>query len=144
MLSTMEKVRILRQMDLFAEVPVDELAGIAYVAHEIAFAPGVQFITQGDPGDAVYIIVAGAVEIVVPGLGTVARRVAPTIIGEMALFTHKARSAHCRAVGDLTALRIAQADFRILLTAKPGLAYGIIRVLATRLDELTAAPAAPL
>ena len=140
MLSTMEKVRVLRAMDLFAEVPVEELAGIAYLAHEIAFAPGVRFITQGDPGDAVYIVVSGAVEIVVAGLGPVARRVAPTILGEMALFTRNPRTAHCVTSSAITALRIAQDDFRLLLAAKPGLAYGIIRVLATRLEELTAGP----
>jgi CRP-like cAMP-binding protein len=145
MLSTMAKVRILRQMDLFGEVAAEELAQGAYVAHEMAFAPGTRFIALGDPGDAVYIIVDGEVEIVVPRSGTVARRAAPTILGEMALFTGKPRAADCIAATPLTVLRISQEDFRTLLTAKPGLAYGIIRVLAARLDERnTAAPPAPV
>ena len=135
MLATLEKVRVLRQMELFAAVPVDELVAIAYLAHEQAFAPGVRFITQGDPGDAVYIVVSGEVAIVVAGRGAVARRVAPTILGEMALFTRHPRAADCVARTALTTLRITYDDFRTLLTAQPGLAYGLLHVLATRLEE---------
>ncbi len=61
----------------------------------------------------------------------------------MALFTRRPRAAHWVTRTALTALRNAQDDFRLLLAAKPGLADSSIRVLATRLEELTAAPVAP-
>ncbi len=52
MLSTPEKLTILRLVSLFAETPDDILAEVADLLQEIAFPAGETIFEQGDPGDA--------------------------------------------------------------------------------------------
>jgi CRP-like cAMP-binding protein len=53
----------------------------------------------------------------------------------MAIITRQPRTADCRALTDLTLLKIDADDFWELLAEKPPLALGVIRTLGQRLDE---------
>ncbi len=137
-LSTIEKVLFLKGVELFTAIHGEDLVPLARVTHEAHFKAGEVFIRQGDLGTCLYIIVDGEVDIVIRGVGQVARRAARGVIGEMAVISQQARSADCIAVGDVTALRIDHADFWELLDEQPQLARGVIHVLAQRLDEAVA------
>jgi CRP-like cAMP-binding protein len=134
-LSTIERVLFLRGVELFAQVPSEELVPVARVAQEVTFDAGERFITQGEVGDCLYVIVDGEASIVIEGVGQVAYRKPKSIIGEMAIISRNPRSAHCVAATDITALRIDYEDFWELLDEQPKLARGVIKVLAQRLDE---------
>ncbi|HMA36376.1 MAG TPA: HEAT repeat domain-containing protein [Chloroflexia bacterium] len=134
-LSTIERVLFLRGVDLFSEVHSEDLVHVAQIAQEVNFAAGETFIKQGDIGDCLYIILDGEVQIRIAGLGAIAERHPKSIIGEMAIVSRTPRTADCIAATDTTALKIDHADFWELLGEKPQLAYGVIRVLAHRLDE---------
>lgn len=137
-LSTIEKVLFLRGVELFGELESEDLALVARIATEVAIGAGERFITQGDVGDCLYILVEGETSIVVEGAGELTRRGPGGIIGEMAIISHQPRSAHCIAVTDITALRVDQDDFWRLMDEQPQLARATISVLAKRLNDTTA------
>jgi hypothetical protein len=134
-LSTIERVLFLRGIDLFSELPGEEVAVIAQVCEEEYIPAGERFITQGDPGDRLYVIVDGEVIVEIEGVGEVARRHSRHIIGEMAIISDNPRSAHCTAVTDVTALSIQHDDFWDLMGERPKLSLGVIKVLSSLLDE---------
>lgn len=133
--STIERVLLLKGVDLFSRIPSEDLAAVAAVASEVHLDAGETFIRQGDAGDCLYLLVEGEVGIVLPGVGRVAVRKAGTSVGEMAILTGQPRSADCVALTEVTALRIDREDFADLLVDQPPVALGIIDVLARRLGE---------
>jgi CRP-like cAMP-binding protein len=137
-LSTIEKVLFLRAAELFSDVETEELVPIAHIAEEITISAGERFITQGDIGDCLYIIVDGEASILLAGAGELARRGPKSVIGEMAVISRNPRSAHCIALTDITALKVTHDDFWELMDQYPRLARGTIQVLARRLDEAVA------
>jgi CRP-like cAMP-binding protein len=134
-LSTIERVLLLRGVELFSEIPGEDLVPVAQVCQEVHFDNGTQFITQGEIGDCLYIIVEGEVNIEIEGVGVVLHRVSKNIIGEMAIISRNPRSAHCIATNDITALKIDYDSFWNLMEEKPVLALGVMKVLSQRLDE---------
>ncbi len=134
-LSTIERVLFLRGVELFSQIPGEDLVHVAQVCEEVYFNVGSQFITQGDIGDCLYILVDGAVDVSIEGVGVILHRVTKNIIGEMAIISRNPRSAHCVAKTDITALKIGYDAFWNLMEEKPVLALGVMRVLSQRLDE---------
>ena len=134
-LSTIERVLFLRGVELFGQIPGEDLVYVAQVCEEVHFDAGTQFITQGDMGDCLYILVDGEVDISIEGIGVILHRVSKNIIGEMAIISRNPRSAHCVATTDITALKIGYDAFWNLMEEKPVLTLGVMRVLSARLDE---------
>ena len=54
-------VTTLRTVALFAELPREVLARLVSEFDELELPPGRTVFTQGDPGDALYVVVSGAV-----------------------------------------------------------------------------------
>lgn len=134
-LSTIERVLFLRGVELFDQIASEDLVSVAQVCEEVSFAAGTQFITQGEPGDSLYILVDGEVNILMEGMGTVYHRGSKSVIGEMAIISRNPRSAHCVAVTDIALLRVDNDSFWALMEERPKLTMGVIRVLSRRLDE---------
>ena len=133
MLSTIDKVLFLKNVEMFARVPGDALAQVAQIAEEVAFERGQELIAEGDMGDCMYLVVDGEATVSVGG-----RRVAShskgDCLGEMSLLDAEPRSATVMASSrDLVALRITADDFDELVAEQPDIAEGIITVLVGRL-----------
>ena len=137
MLTTIERVLFLKSADIFSAIASEDLVPVATVAEEVSFQAGETFIRQGDHGDCLYVMVDGEASVVVRGAGQVAVRGPRSAMGEMALLSDRPRSADCIAITDITALRIDRDAFWELLTERPPLALGVIKVLVRRLDEAT-------
>ncbi len=135
MLSTVERVLFLKSADIFNELSGEALIWVAQVAQEIHFSANERFIQQGDPGDGLFIIVTGTVEVVLDGGKTIDVQGEKSAIGEMALFSQRSRMANCIAQTEVTALKISQEDFQALLAQNSELALGIIKILAERLED---------
>jgi CRP-like cAMP-binding protein len=75
-----------------------------------SLAPGERLLAEGTHGEALYLVVEGALEVVKedPARGEVAlARLGPgALVGEMGLMLDRARSATVRAVDDVEAIRI--------------------------------------
>jgi phosphoserine phosphatase RsbU/P len=95
---------------------------------------------ENQPGDSLFIILEGHLE-VVKALGSpdervVARRGPGEYVGEMCLFAlDRLRSASMRAAEQTRLLELGRADFDIVLLRCPRLAYDMVRVLNDRLKE---------
>ena len=92
---------------------------------------------QGDPGDKLYVVRSGEVEIQCNGL-TVDTIGEGSIFGEMALLDSSARSATAIARSDCELIPVDQRRFTFLVQQTPFFAIHVMRVLADRLRNTNA------
>jgi len=133
-LTTVEKVLFLKSIDLFRAMPSEELAQIAEIAEEQAMMAGDPVFAEGDLGDALYLVIDGAVR-VHKGDKQLAMLGVRDVVGEMAVLDGEPRSASVTVVKDAVLLKIGRDDFRDILNERPEIAMGIIKVLSRRLRE---------
>lgn len=140
---------ILRSSELFQNQPAEVLSRLVGEGHLEEFGPGQLIVRQGDPGDKLYIVVEGVVEVVaMPSDGSDSTTVAylgqGEVIGELALLTGSPRSASIRSPEQATLFAIAGPIFVEQLDNLPALARNLCVVLAKRLETTTLkVPSAP-
>jgi CRP-like cAMP-binding protein len=132
MITTVEKVLFLKSVDLFRGLAGEELATIAEIAEEQPFAAGEPVLAEGEPGDALYLVVEGAVK-VHRGEKQLAQLGVRDVFGEMAMLDPEPRSASVTVVKDTVLLKIGRDDFRDILQERPEIGIGVIQVLSRRL-----------
>lgn len=134
MLSTVEKVLFLKSIDLFSQIPGEDLAQVALISSEESRDQGEEIFSEGEAGDALYLVLDGKVRVhkadrVIAELGE------RECFGEMAILDAAPRSATVTAVSDLSLLKITREDFQEILSEKPEIAVGVIKVLTRRLRD---------
>jgi CRP-like cAMP-binding protein len=129
-------VDTLRAVPLFAGLPRDTLARLVGELEEIEAAAGDVIVEEGAPGDALYVVSEGTVEIRVGGDGLSALGPGEWF-GEMALLTGEARSATVIAFTRAVLLRFPKTRFIALSERQPNLLREITRVLCERLTQRT-------
>ena len=134
MLTTVEKVLFLKSIDLFHALPSEELSQIAEIADEQPFLQGDPVFAEGEPGDALYLVVEGAVK-VHKGDKQLVQLGVRDVVGEMAVLDGEPRSASVTVAKDAVLLKIGRDDFRDILNERPEIAMGVIKVLSRRLRE---------
>ena len=106
----------------------------------VTFAAGARVVTEGETGDAAYIIVAGRCEVFreVEGRRVTLRELGPgEVFGETAVFTRKPRTASVEALDALTVMQVTGE----LLIEQIGLfshAGAFVRALAERFRQVDA------
>jgi CRP-like cAMP-binding protein len=133
-ITTVEKVLFLKSIDLFRTLPSEELAQIAEITEEQPLSAGDVVFAEGEPGDALYLVVEGAVR-VHQGDRQLASLSVRDVFGEMAVLDSEPRSASVTVVSDAVLLKIGRDDFRDILNERPDIALGVIKVLSRRLRE---------
>lgn len=128
MLSIIEKVIILKTVSVFAQTPDAVLSEVAELLEEMALDSGAVVFQKGEPGDGLYLIVQGKVQ-VQDGSQVLRQMGEREVFGEMALLDNEPRSATVMTVEPTQLLRLAQTPFYELLAERPEIATGIIRVL---------------
>ena len=139
MLSTVEKVLFLKSIDLFSQIPGEDLAQVALIATEEARENGEEIFAEGEAGDALYLVLDGKVR-VHRGDRQIAELGERECFGEMAILDASPRSATVTAVKDTNLLKISREDFQEIMAEKPEIALGIIKVLSHRLRSAIGAP----
>jgi len=132
MLSTIEKVLILKSVNIFDETPDEILADVAQVCEDVEFKSGDKIFEKGDAGNSLYIIISGQVR-VHDGEHTLNFLGERDVFGEMALLDPEPRVASVTAVEDTRMLRLDQEPFFELMEDRIEVARGIIKVLSRRL-----------
>ncbi|MEM7500296.1 MAG: cyclic nucleotide-binding domain-containing protein [Pseudomonadota bacterium] len=130
-------IEVLRKMPMFRPLSEPRLRVIAMSGDVLSYLPGERIAEKGDEGDAAFIVLSGAVDVLVPtaeGEKRVARLGVGEIVGEMAMLTGKPRSTAMAAHGALTVLRLEQAATMALLREFPEMAIEFIRIIAGRLE----------
>lgn len=137
LISTVEKVLFLKSIDLFSQIPGEDLARVAQIAEELDFEGDEHIMKEGEMGDSMYLIVDGQVQ-VFKGARVVVELGERECVGEMAILDSEPRSATVQAKGPVRTLRIEREDFYELMNEKAEIARGIIKVLTRRLRKTTA------
>ncbi len=132
---TVKRLFALEGVEIFARSDVDDVAAVAAVAKEQTFRKGAQVYSEGDPGDALYVIVEGAMEARRDG-EVVLRMKAKESFGETSLFDGAPRINEVVATMDSKALVIDRRDFLDLLADRPELLAGMFRVLSRQLKTM--------
>jgi len=98
-------------------------------------------VKQGEPGDCMYVIQDGVVEIISEtGQGEVqlALRGEGEFFGEMAIFEREVRSATVRALGEARVLTIDKKNLLRRVHEDPSLAFHLVQTMSARIRALSA------
>ena len=98
-------------------------------------APGEILFRAGDPGDSMFVVLEGALEIRV-GDKVVETAVRGAIIGEMALIDQSPRGATVVAKENSKLVKIDRRRFHFLIQQNPFFATHVMKVLADRLRQM--------
>lgn len=126
-----ERVAILRSLDLFRDTPDYILSSVARIIEEISPRRGETFITEGEYGDCMYVIVDGQVRVHCQKQ-TIIHLEAGAIVGELAILDPEPRTASVTAIADSFLFRIDKEPFDEVLADRPEIALGVIRTLSRR------------
>ena len=132
MLLTIEKVMILKAVEIFADTPHEILVDIAALLKEIAAPADTTIFEKGTRGDSMYIIVEGEVTIR-DGVQILDRLGEREVFGEMALLDAEPRTATVYTSQATRLLRLDQEPFYELMDDRIEIARGVIHVLLQRL-----------
>ena len=135
-----EKIMLLREIEIFSDLKVAELAAIAAVTEEVSYPPEQTVFEQEDEGDTVFMVISGLVE-VVRELSPEDRVVLDTIgrggaFGEMALLDDSPRSATIQTVETSRFLTLHKQAFNETVMEYPRIALQICPVLSRRIRHL--------
>jgi hypothetical protein len=148
-LTVIEKMMLIRQVPIFAELDADDLEELAAVVEERRIEPGKTLFAEGDVGDAVYLIIKGQVTVFTGGPGTdrperVLSELGPgACIGEMAVLDAAPRSATVRALQRTRTLRVPGEGFKRVMSERPEMSEAIVAELVKRMRGLMASGATP-
>lgn len=119
------KVAILEQLGIFATASRPVLERLAGGATEVSFAPASPILREGDPADALYVLVEGEVDVTARGEGAgpehhIRTMTGPTYFGEIGVLEQIPRTATVTASTDCRCERIeGEALLDALTTAPP-------------------------
>ncbi len=132
-----EKVLILKTVDVFAELGDAPLADLAATATEVRLAPGETLFEKGDTGTTMYVVARGRVR-VHDGDATLVELGERRFFGELAMIDAESRSASVTALEETVLLSIGQAAFYELMADSSEVSDGILRALCRRIRRRSA------
>ena len=133
-----EEVELLKGVPIFSKVEPAKLKLLAFTSERINFAAGQEVCHQGDPGDTMYVILAGTADVLIDTEGgqiTVAEMKKNSFFGEIAILCDVPRTATIKARDPLSTLKISKDMFYRLVAEFPQMAVEVMRELAHRLED---------
>ena len=129
-----ERMDFLRTTEIFARVPDDLVARISQDIEEVVASKGTTLMRAGETGDAVYLVVKGALNIERDGIHFATLNAGDSV-GEFALVDDGPRSADVIAATDAVLLRWERRAFQETLSQSPGVASGLLTILVRKLRQ---------
>jgi MFS family permease len=112
------RVALFATLDIFAAAPRPVLERLAQASDEVLLEPGAVLIREGEPADALYVLVEGSVDVSARGERSRSRRIrtmaAPSYVGEIGLLEGVPRTATVKAA---TACKLWRIDGDTFLSA---------------------------
>jgi len=133
----MDTVDFLAGVPLFSGLDDAELQQFGELTRERTFSKGSVILSQGDPGDSLFVVRDGRVKVVL--IGEDGREVILGMLGsgdhfgELSLIDSRPRSAHVIAVQESTLLVLRREDFRRRVEASAAVAWSLLGELSRRL-----------
>ena len=128
MLLTIEKVLILKSVNVFSSVPEAQLVDLATIVESVDFAAGDLIVRQGELGTSMFILATGRVRLFAGDkeLGILGSR---AVFGELAALDPEPRAASVEALEDCTLLRLDGESLYDLMSGSKEVTRGIVHVL---------------
>ena len=122
---------------LFSGMSQEALEALVAELQLVHLVKGEALFHEGDPGDALYVIVEGEVSVQAEGPPRVemARLGPGAFLGEVALMTDQPRSATVTAIGDAELLRIDRATLARVLAEHGDILTAVLRFVRERLVD---------
>ena len=134
-----ERARWLDEAALLDPLMPEERRYLAERSRTLLYSPGETVLRAGDPGNSMFVVFRGRVEIRVPApdgrLVRVAEVAPGEVIGEMSLLTGEARSADAVAVGEVGLIEVGWTEMKEVLEANDALAEALAREESERLAQ---------
>jgi len=127
-----QQLGMISRVPLFSGLNGKHLRSISDKGRRVSFGPGEKIVRKGEPGDGLYLILEGDVEV------RSGNRVLATIgknnfFGEIALLDKKPRSADIVAMSPTTCFLITANSFERAIQKEPKIVFGIMKELSRRL-----------
>jgi serine/threonine protein phosphatase PrpC len=134
------KLEVLKGMQMFRYLSYKELVRVSNIAEMIELSSDQVIFSAGQPGDAMYVVLAGKVKLT-KGEATVAELGRGAHFGEMALVDRSVRSLGATAIEGTRLVVIHRKDFYEIIKREPALAtkmlWSFVQVLGQRLRKTT-------
>lgn len=131
----------LSRIDLFSRVPLTDLENLSRAMRVEQFPPGHAIFREGEPGNAMYLVEVGQIDITVAGQVS---QVAPLrtfgpgeVVGELALLDGRPRSATGRVRIPTTVLTLPREAFVRFVQSRPGVVLVMLHHLAGKVRYTT-------
>jgi CRP/FNR family cyclic AMP-dependent transcriptional regulator len=134
-----ETATLLRRAAIFAALDDELLRTLASRTRRRQYRRNASVFHEGDPGETLYVIVSGRVNIQTHAAGEqpvhLARRGPGEVFGELALIDGKPRMADAVAIESTDVLVLERSDFLRCVEASPRMALSVLACLADRLRQ---------
>jgi CRP-like cAMP-binding protein len=128
-----ELVSALEGLSFFSGLTEEDLSFVAGMVKEVALDEGEYLFEEGDPGDALFVVESGGIELVLPNPGgeeeKLSNRRPGEILGEMSLASGSPRSFSARATSSAKLFRVDREGFEKMVD-RSHLARRILESLA--------------
>ncbi|MCB2210730.1 cyclic nucleotide-binding domain-containing protein [bacterium] len=135
MLTTVEKVIFLQDIDVFQSISTSDLAYLAAITEEMEADEGRVLFKEGDASDSMYMVIEGTVrllrndtEVMTAGF--------KDVFGTWALFDDEPRMVRAEVTEHARLLRIEKDDFIDLLADHVQITQGVFKAMVGRLRGL--------
>jgi CRP/FNR family cyclic AMP-dependent transcriptional regulator len=134
-------VSLLAEVPLFQLLDNDERAALAQMMEQANFASGYKIFQEGEPGDRMYVVCSGEVELATRDkLGqklvlTTASR--GDLFGELSLLDHGARNAQATVLQDAALLVLDRGTLIDFIRRRPEAALDMMAVMGNRMRTTT-------
>ncbi|MBN2719325.1 MAG: Stp1/IreP family PP2C-type Ser/Thr phosphatase [Deltaproteobacteria bacterium] len=130
------RIEVIKRMPIFKYLTYNELIQVMNITKVLSVESSQNIVTEGDTGDALYIVLEGAVR-VHKGAVDLVTLPAGAHFGEMALIDTSPRSASVTALSAGKLMMITREDFFHIIKAEPRMAnkllWSFLQELSTRL-----------
>jgi len=135
MLTVIEKVLFLQDVEIFEHVTNEDLSYIAAIAQEVRFNAEKVVYKEGDISDSMYMVLEGKVKIHI-GDSLVMIEDLKDVFGAWSLFDDEVRLVSATTYEDCLLLQIYKEDMLELLADHVGITEGILKAMAKRLHSV--------
>lgn len=134
--TTIERVIFLQGIELFADIPSEQLAYLAGITSHLTVDEGEALFKEGDRSQFLYLLINGEVHVTRNG---VLRKVVTEqeAIGEWGFFDGKERLISASCTEECHFLKINRMDFFDLLEERVQLSRGLIKYFIKHIRKLT-------
>jgi len=135
MLTLVEKVLLLQDIDIFKNTRTEDLSYIAAITEEVKYSAGIDIFSEGEISDSMYMVIEGKIRLHRSG-NEIMVASGRDVFGTWALFDDEPRVATATTLEDSTVLRLDKEEFYDLLADHAQITQGILKNLSLRLRRL--------